>query len=135
MKDIKKGVSSFVRGRNFTSGVFVVLVICAVVLVNIICSTLTQALGIYYYPKTEADFSISETFSESFAEAEERGETVTVTFCMDESDVKLHSTGSYVYNTAQKFVEKYGSDSYITLLCHDGEILKGSNGVFEIADI
>ena len=109
MKDIKKGVSSFVRGRNFTSGVFVVLVICAVVLVNIICTTLTEALGIYYYPRTEADFSISDTFGESFAEAEERGETVTVTFCMDESDVKLHSTGSYVYQTAQKFIEKYGS--------------------------
>ena len=113
MKDMKQKLSGFVRGRNFASGVFVVMVICAVVFVNVICTTLTNSLGLFFYPQRLPDFEISDTFSESFKAAEEKGERVSVTFCMEEEDVKLHSTGSYVYETAQKFKEKYGD--FVTL--------------------
>lgn len=113
MKNMKQRFSGFLGGRNFASAVFVAIVIAAVVLVNVICTTLTEALGLYIYPQQMPDFTISDTFSEVFAEAEERGESITVTFCMEEEDLKLHSTGSYVYETAKKFKEKYGD--FITL--------------------
>ena len=33
---------------------------------------------------------------------------------------------------SKKFIEKYGSEKYITLLCHDPEILPGQNGALKI---
>ena len=96
------------RGRNFASGLLVAIVIAAVVFVNIICYTLSSYFELYFYVPDEIDFSISDTFKEKFDDASERlGKKVTVTFCMDESDIKNHSTGEYVYNTAKKFAEKY----------------------------
>ena len=113
MNSMKERLSGFVRSRSFTSSAFAVMIIAAALLVNIILSTLTSAFGWYFYPEEQPDLSISDTFTEKFNEAKARGEKVTVTFCMDENDVKIHSTGSYVYQTAQNFVEKYGS--FITL--------------------
>ncbi len=113
MNNFKQKFTSFLRGRNFASGVFVAIVIAAVVFVNIICYTLTDALGLYFYSVEKPDFSISDTFEELFLEAEADGERVTVTFCMEEDDLKSHSTGSYVYETAKRFAEKY--DGFISL--------------------
>lgn len=110
---MKERFSGFIRQRKFTSSAFAVMVVVAVLLVNIILSTLTTAFDWYFYPQEQPDLSISDTFTEKFNEAKVRGEKVTVTFCMDENEVKTHSTGAYVYETAQKFVEKYGS--FITL--------------------
>lgn len=108
MNKFKQKFTSFLRGRNFASGAIVAIIIAAVVFVNIICYTLTDALGLYIYPVEQPDFSISETFDKPFGEAEKRGESVSVTFCMEESDLKAHSTGAYVYETAKRFVQRYG---------------------------
>ena len=42
-------------------------------------------------------------------------------------------TGSTVNpENSKKFIEKYGTEEYITLLCHDPEILPGQNGALKI---
>lgn len=109
MNNVKERLSGFFGGRNFASGLFVAVIISVIVLVNIILSTLTSVFGWYFYPQEQPDFSISDTFTDKFDEAIARGERVTVTFCMDENELRNHSTGGYVYQTAQKFIEKYNS--------------------------
>ena len=110
MGKFKQKFTTMLRGRNFASGLLVAIIIAAVVFLNIICYTLSSYFKLYFYVPEEVDFSISDTFREKFTDASERlGKRVTVTFCMDESDLKSHSTGEYVYQTAQKFAEKYPS--------------------------
>ena len=108
MNNFKQKLLSFLRGRNFASGLLVAIIVASVVFVNIIAYTLTESFGLYIYSPEQPDFAISDTFSEAFGAAAKRGEEVTVTFCMDEDDVKAHSTGSYVRETANRFKEKYG---------------------------
>ena len=108
MNKFKQKFTSFLTGRNFSSGLLVAIIVAAVVFVNIITYTLSNFLGLYLYSPEEPDFTISDTFEERFrAAAESEGREVTVTFCMPEADVLQHVTGNYVINTAYKFAEKY----------------------------
>ncbi len=93
------------RGRNFASALLVVIIVASVVFVNIIAYTLGNYFGWYLYVPEAPDFSISDTFSDTFEAAE--GKEVTVTFCMSRSELEAHATGSYVLKTADEFVKKY----------------------------
>lgn len=95
------------NGRNFASGLLVTIVICAIVFVNIIAYTLGNYFEWYIYVPETPDFTISDTFSDTFRTAE--GKEVKVTFCMPKSELEAHSTGSYVLKTAEEFVKKYPS--------------------------
>lgn len=106
MNKLKKRFTAFFRGRNFSSMVLVALVVSAVVLVNMIMYALTNAFGWYIYTPEEIDLSISSASDELFSDVED-GTKVTVTFCMFEAEVRDHTTGSYVYNTAKQFAERY----------------------------
>lgn len=119
MNNFKQKLLSFLGGRNFASGVLVAIVIASVVFVNVIAYTVTASFGLYIYTPERPDFTISDTFSEVFGEATDKGAEVTVTFCMYEDNVRTHSTGSYVLETAKRFEEKYGeliSLRYINLI-------------------
>ena len=106
MNKFKQKLSAYFRGRNFTSLVLVSIVICAVVFLNMILYMLTSAFGWYLYSPEELDLSITDSSDALFADAES-GMEVTVTFCMFESELKEHSTGSFVYKTALQFAERY----------------------------
>lgn len=56
------------------------------------------------------------------------GDECYVRRCLDE---KICTGASVCPEKSLAFVEKYGSGDYVTLLCHDGEILKGRNGVLD----
>lgn len=107
MNNFKQNFTAFLRGRNFASGLLVAIILASVVFVNIICYTITEAFELYIYSPVKPNFEISDTFDEVFREAEKNGEKITVSFCMEEDDLKVHATGSYVYETAKKFAEKY----------------------------
>ena len=72
----------------------------------------------------------------SIVELEYKGKTHVI--CGDECYVRrcldeCIPTGSSVSpESSLEFVRKYGSDKYVTHLCHDVEILKGQTGVLEI---
>ena len=129
MNNFKQKFTSFLRGRNFASGLLVAIIIAAVVFVNVICYTLSSYFELYLYVPEEPDFSISDTFSEVFERAsDEGGKRVTVTFCKSEDEVIADSTGSYVRETALRFKEKYPeliTIRYINLItkydCNTGE--------------
>ena len=108
MNNFKQKFTSFLRGRNFASGLLVAIIVAAVVFVNVICYTLSSFFGLYLYVPEEPDFTIGDTFSDMFREASEQGgKRVTVTFCKSEEEVIADSTGNYVRETALRFAEKY----------------------------
>lgn len=106
MNKIKKKLSAYFKSRNFSSLLLVSIVICAVVFLNMILYTLTNAFGWYLYSPEEIDLSISDA-SDALFEDVPTGVEVTVTFCMFESELREHATGRYVYRTAKQFAEKY----------------------------
>ena len=57
------------------------------------------------------------------------GDECYVRRCLDE---KIPTGASLSREKSLAFVEKYGNEQYVTLLCHDYEILTGMNGVLEI---
>ena len=84
-----------------------VIIICAVIVLNLILSALTSALGIMVYAEEEADLSISDVGDTLFADAIAKDRKVTVTFCMYSDALDAHSTGKFVHTTAKNFAEKY----------------------------
>lgn len=57
------------------------------------------------------------------------GDECYVRRCLDE---KIPTGASYSREKSLEFVTKYSSNQYVTLLCHDYEILTGQNGAFEL---
>ncbi len=57
------------------------------------------------------------------------GDECYVRRCLEEG---IPTGASYSREKSLEFVKKYGSEQYVTLLCHDHEILKGQNGALEI---
>ena len=57
------------------------------------------------------------------------GDECYVRRCLDE---KIPTGASYSREKSLEFITKYSSDQYVTLLCHDYEILTGQNGAIEL---
>ena len=108
MNNFKQKFTSYLHGRNFPSTLMTVIVVALVVFVNIIVYTLTSFFGLYIYKPEEADLSITDASDEVFESSIRKGLSVTVTFCMYEDDVRAHTTGRFVHETALKFKERYG---------------------------
>jgi len=107
MNDFKEKTKAFIAGRNFSSGVLVAIIIAVVVFVNIIAYTLTEYFELYLYVQEKDDLSIGAASDDLFEDAREKGQTVSVTFCMDEKELSEHSTGKFVYETAREFKKRY----------------------------
>lgn len=107
MNKFKERLTAYLAGRNFPSAVLTVIVVAAVVFVNIIVYTLGSHFGLYISSKTEDDLTISSAADAVFTAAAERGEKVTVTFCMYEDVIASHTTGKFVLETARGFAERY----------------------------
>ena len=93
--------------RTLASEAAPTLLILAVIVLNLIFSALSGALGLVVYAEEPLDLSISDVGDTLFAEAIEDGRRVTVTFCMYEDALEAHSTGRFVHTTAKSFAEKY----------------------------
>lgn len=107
MNKFLKKAEGFFASRGFSAGVVTALVIALVVVANVIIYTLTALFGLYIYSPTARDYGISGVTDAVLAEAEEAGEPVTLTFCMAESDLEVHSTGRFVLETARAYAERY----------------------------
>ena len=107
MKEFLKKLGRKVTGRKGIGNTMTVVIIIAVVMLNVLAYTLTNAFGLYLYSPVEDDFSISGSTDELFENAILLGKKVTVTFCYTEDKLKQHDTGSYVLKTAREFEARY----------------------------
>ena len=106
MKKLKDGLLGLFKGENPTATLTTCVVIAVLVLLNVIAFTLTSGLGLYLYAPEYSDLTISGSTDQLYSSVS-LGKEVTVTFCMEEDDLKNHDTGSFVYTTALQFAERY----------------------------
>jgi hypothetical protein len=107
MKEFLKRLGRSATGRRGIGNTVTVAIIIAVVLLNILAYTLTNAFGLYFYSPEVSDLSISGSTDELFANAILLGKKVTVTFCYAEDKLEKHDTGSLVLTTAREFEKRY----------------------------
>lgn len=108
MKEFLKKLGRKVTGRKGIGNTLTVVIIIAVVMLNVLAYTVTNAFALYLYsPTPKDDLSISGNTDELFKDAINIGKKVTITFCYTEEKLKTHSTGSYVLETARQFEERY----------------------------
>ncbi len=107
MNKFKQTFVACIKSRGTFSTVFTAIVLALVVLVNMIIYALSSVFPLYIYTPEEQDFSISEATDSLFLAPMNSGRTVTVTFCSYEDVVSAHDTGSFVYDTAKQFEERY----------------------------
>lgn len=107
MNKIKQMFTGFIKGRGLPSVALTAIVIALVVFVNVIIYALSSVFPLYIHFEEEEDFSISGATDVLFDDAIKGGREVTVTFCSYEDAVSSHNTGSFVYDTAKQFAERY----------------------------
>ena len=95
------------EGRSLPSVTLTAAVIAMVIMLNVIMYALTSQFSLYLYSPNTDDLSLMGASDELFADAIEKNKKVSIKFCMAESDVSTHSTGSYVYRTAKALAEKH----------------------------
>ena len=129
MKDFFKRLGAKVTGRKGIGNTMTVVIIVAVVLLNILAYTVTNAFGLYVYSPEVNDLSISGNTDELFANAMLLDKKVTITFCYAEDKLEKHDTGSLVLTTARAFKERYPElidlrfVSLLTKMDEDGNIV------------
>lgn len=107
MKEFLKKLGRSATGRKGIGNTVTVVIIIAVVMLNILAYTVTNAFGLYFYSPDVNDLSISGSTDELFANAMLLGKKVTVTFCYAEDKLEKHDTGNLVLKTARQFEERY----------------------------
>ena len=107
MNKFKQTITACVKSRGAFSAAFTAVVLALVVFVNLIVYALSSVFPLYIYSPEETDFSISEATDILFYDAIKAKREVTVTFCSYEDVVANHTTGSFVYDTAKQFAERY----------------------------
>ena len=107
MKEFLKKLGRGVTGRKGIGNTVTVAIIIAVVMLNILAYTLTNAFGLYFYSPEADDLSISGSTDELFENAILLGKKVTITFCYAEDKLEKHDTGSFVLTTASEFEKRY----------------------------
>ena len=107
MKEFFEKLGRKLTGRKGIGGTMTAVIIIAVVMLNILAYTVTNAFNLYLYSPPKRDFSLSGSTDELFYSALNAEKKVTITFCYAEETLETHSTGSDVLHTARLFKEKY----------------------------
>ena len=135
MNQFLKKAEGFFTSRGFSAGVVTAIVIALVIVVNVIIYTLTSLFGLYLYSPVDRDFGVSGVTDPVFAEAEQSGKKVTITFCMPKEDLNLHTTGMYVHATAKAYAERYGFIElrYVNLLTQTETLADGTERFVDLS--
>ena len=107
MKEFLQRLGRRMTGRKGIGDTMTVAIIIAVIMLNILAYTVTNAFGLYLYSPNVDDLSISGNTDALFAKAIEQERKVKITFCYTEDQLKNHDTGSYVLETAHYLKERY----------------------------
>ena len=115
MKEFLKKLGRNVTGRKGIGNTLTVVIIIAVIMLNVLAYTVTNAFNLYLYSPKTYDFSLSGNTDALFDNAIKAGKKVQITFCYTEEMLKTHSTGSLVLETARQFEEHYSESGFINL--------------------
>ena len=107
MKEFFQKLGRKLTGRKGIGATMTAVIIIAVVMLNVLAYTVTNAFGLYVYSPPKRDFSLSGSTDSLFQSAIDSEKKVTITFCYTQDKLETHETGSYVLGTALQFAERY----------------------------
>lgn len=107
MSNFKRKIGDALGSDRFSSSTLTAFFLAVVITLNVILYIIVEFFGLYFHNTETADLTLSGTTDSLFASAIEEKKKVKISFCLSEEDVKSHSTGNYVYQTAKYFEERY----------------------------
>ena len=107
MGNFKRKIKDALGGEGFSASTMTALVLAIVAVLNVLLYTLVEFFGLYLYKPESDDLTISGATDALFAPAIADGKKVTIYFCYSEDEMKNHDVGSYVYETAKYYEERY----------------------------
>lgn len=96
-----------VREERVFSASVTVMVVAVILVFNVMFYILASLFGLYFSPTKDDPQTLTGSTDALFAEAIAKKRTVKIYFCNDEETVSAHDTGSFVYETAQLYKERY----------------------------
>ncbi len=130
MNNLKRKIGAAVKSDKFSQGTVTALLIAVVMAVNVFLYIIVELFGLYLYVDKRDDVSLSGNTDVLFEEAISEGRRVKISFCIsDTKELEQHATGTFVYETAKYFKERYKDFieldfiNLITKVNKDGEIV------------
>lgn len=111
MGNFKNKARRALGSDKFSSAAMTALILAAVIALNVILYILVNMFDLYLYSKEQNDLTLSGSSDAVLLEADKNaaidGNRVKISFCYTEDELKSHDTGSFVYKTANYFLERY----------------------------
>ncbi len=107
MSNFKNKAKTFLGSDGFSSSLLATVVIALILAVNVMLYILTVTLGLYITPAEKDQTLLSGSTDSLFADAIDKGRKVKISFCYPEEELKIHSTGAFVYKTVTEFEKRY----------------------------
>ncbi len=108
MNSFKRKIGEAVRSDKFSASTITAMIIAIAAVFNILLYVIVEYFGIYWYAEQRDDLTLTGNTDALFEEAINDGKKVKISFCMsDPKDLEADVTGTYVYETARYFQERY----------------------------
>ncbi len=130
MGKLKRKLETAVKSDRFSAGTMTALIIAIVMVLNILLYIIVESFSLYFYVNKRDDVSLSGNTDALFSEAIEEGKKVKISFCnSDTKALEQDATGTFVYETARHFEERYKGFveldfiNLVTKVNKDGDII------------
>lgn len=108
MENNRKEDIRALKGEKLFSVTLTAAVLAVIIIINVLIYVLNSTLGIFYIvPKADGDTAITAAMDAKFADAQNKGAKVKISFCMAKDEIELDTVGKRVHETAMKFRDKY----------------------------
>lgn len=114
MANIKRKIGDAIKSDRFSAGTVTALLLAVIMALNVLLYIIVELFGLYFYVEKRDDVSLTGNTDSLFAEAISEGKKVKISFCIsDTKELEQHETGTFVYETARYFEERY--DGFVEL--------------------
>ncbi len=109
MSNFKSKAKEAQASERVSSGALTAVLIATVLMLNVVIFVIASTLGLAFTVSEELDLSLTGNTDALFEDAISEGKKVKISFCFPtDTEVKNHSTGALVHQTAENFKERYG---------------------------
>lgn len=107
MGNLKNKIGETVGSDKFSASVLTAIIIAVIMVANVFLYVVVELTDFRYHENDALKVTLSGATDDLFASAIKEGKKVKISFCLSEKDIETHGTGSFVYETAKLFAERY----------------------------
>ena len=119
MGNLKNKIGETVGSDKFSASVLTAIIIAVIMVANVFLYVVVELTDFRYHENDALKVTLSGATDDLFASAIKEGKKVKISFCLSEKDIETHGTGSFVYETAKLFAERYPGDGIVDMLGFD----------------